>query len=89
MARCENTGICSFYQDTARSKPMTRALMSMRDKYCKGDKQKCARYLLKKKIFQGYTLPDDHNLDEVGKILMDLRPDDHEHVRRIISLMVQ
>lgn len=88
MSRCENTGICSFFQN-AKQGAWPEPLASMRDRYCKGDKEDCARYHVKKRIFEGYSLPGDNDLDMIGKYLMDLKPDDHERADQIISLMVR
>jgi hypothetical protein len=88
MSRCENTGICSFFQN-AKQGAWPEALAEMKDRYCKRDKEGCARYHVKRKIFQGYSLPGDNALDLIGKYLMDLGPEDHDRARQLISLMVR
>ena len=88
MSRCENTGICSLFQN-AGTERWPESLEGLRDRYCNGSKEDCARYLVKKRIFEGYSLPGDNDLDMIGKYLMDMRPDDHDRANQIMSLMVR
>jgi hypothetical protein len=60
----------------------------MLNAYCKSDKEHCARYLVKRKVFEGYTLPGDLNLDKVGRQLEKMAPTEHARARRLIDSMV-
>jgi len=85
MSRCENSGICSFYD--RNSGAVSAEVLALVNSYCKSDKEHCAMYLVKKKVFEGYVLPDDQNLDEVGRYLMEMAPTDHARARKIIGMM--
>lgn len=86
MSRCENSGICSFYDRSSGA--ASAEMLALVNSYCKSDKEHCAMYLVKKKVFEGYALPDDQNLDEVGRYLTDMAPTDHARARNIINRMV-
>jgi len=86
MSRCENLGICSFYDRSAGA--ISAEVLALVNSYCKSDKEHCAMYQVKKKVFEGYSLPDDLNLDKVGRYLTNMAPTDHARARNIIDRMV-
>jgi hypothetical protein len=86
MSRCENRGICSFYDRS--SGVLSAETVAMLNAYCKSDKEHCARYLVKRKVFEGFTLPGDLNLDKVGRHLEKMAPTEHARARKIIDRMV-
>jgi len=87
MSRCENSGTCTFFDSGTMA--VSAEMAALRDCYCRDDKEHCARYLVKKRISQGYFLPEDQSLDQVGRYLMDMRPTDHQMARQLIGMMVQ
>lgn len=86
MSRCENRGICSFYDRSSGA--LSAETLAMLNAYCKSDKEHCARYLVKRKLFDGYTLPGDLNLDKVGRKLEKMIPTEHAMARKLIGRMV-
>lgn len=78
--------ICSFYE--MRSGMLSAEKVAMLNAYCKSDKEHCARYLVKRKVIEGYFLPGDQKLDKVGKYLENMYPTDHSRARNIIGRMV-
>ncbi len=85
--RCENRDICCFIQrELDRMSVMADGILR---RYCNSDKEGCARYMVKKMIMSGYTLPDDHSLDRVGMLLTDLHPSDTYSAKEMIGLMVK
>lgn len=87
MTGCEISGMCSFFDGSSGAMP--ESTTALRSRYCKGDKLSCARYMVKKKLFEGYSLPGDHALDMVGKYLTELHPEDMQRAKQIIGLMVK
>ena len=86
MTRCENKDVCCYFQDTIKDDTILREdIMSI---YCNSNKDKCARYKVKARIMKGYSLPDDYVLDEIGRLLSDLKPEDIATANSIISKMV-
>lgn len=86
MKSCENKDICCYFSNVLMDSLSERE--QLESKYCNANKHKCARYVIKKRVMQGYMLPDDHDLDRVGKLLSDLRPEDMGIANRIVNLMV-
>lgn len=86
MGRCESYGTCSFFQNEMGAMPsMIRRLATL---YCNNDKERCARYMIKKKAMQGYTLPEGRRGEELEKILDGLYPNDLARAKEVISQMV-
>lgn len=70
MADCEKLAMCPFFTDRMKALPNVAALM--KDTYCKGDKQQCARYQVSK---TGIAAPPDlfpNDLDYAKRILGEL-----------------
>ena len=86
MGGCENKDLCSFFQNEMGNKPSL--VRTMKHRYCEKDKESCARYMIKSMLFKGYTLPDDHALDQVGRYLVNLYPNDVARAKEIIGMMV-
>ena len=93
MARCENTEYCSFFQNKMSGLPSV--VNMMKQSYCEQDKDRCARYNLKRLIFKGYTLPDEDSLKSSGifvgsleALVENLYPSDQEKLKRIMSRLV-
>lgn len=86
-ARCENRDICCFIQRELEMKSVMADGILRR--YCNSDREKCARYMVKKMILAGYSLPDDHSLDRVGMLLTDLHPSDTDSAMEMIGIMVK
>jgi len=84
---CENRDICCFIQRELES--MSVMADGILRRYCNGSKEKCARYMVKRMILRGYTLPDDHALDRVGILLTDLHPSDTDSAKEMIGVMVK
>jgi hypothetical protein len=67
MADCEKLEICPFFTDQMASLPLSSAALKQR--YCRGDKTACARYLVAAK---GIPVPRDlfpNERDRVPQIL--------------------
>jgi len=93
MARCERTEVCSFFQNKMSGLPSV--VNMMKQSYCEQDKDRCARYKLKKMIFMGYTLPEEDSLQSDGTfagslvtLVENLYPSDQEKLKRIMSRLV-
>ena len=70
MADCELIATCIFFNNVMTDMPIMSGIM--KDKYCRGDNNKCARYMIFK---------------EVGreKVPSDLFPVEREKADKIIS----
>jgi hypothetical protein len=67
MADCEKLVICPFFKEELAYLPQTAALM--KGKYCHGDNQQCARYLVS---IKGIPIPMDlfpNHADRVPEII--------------------
>lgn len=86
MQSCENMDICCYIENVLEGRAaMRRKVMRQ---YCEGGKSQCARYMVKRKILEGYMLPEDECLDEVGRMLGTLRPTETAKARRMVARMV-
>ena len=87
MSMCESSGECSFFKNEMGQMPSLVKVMKRR--YCESDKERCARYMIKQKMHQGYTFTDDSVLDKIEADLGTMYPNDQEKATRIIEMMVQ
>ncbi|MDO9391566.1 MAG: hypothetical protein Q7U71_07330 [bacterium] len=56
MPDCECLAACPFFNDKMADMPSMAGIF--KNKYCKGDFQSCARYMVFKKLGEGHT-PED------------------------------
>lgn len=70
MAECEVLNTCPFFNDKMTEMPATAN--ALKNRYCKGDNSKCARYMVLKALGK-------------AKVPADLSPDKFEKAREIIS----
>ena len=56
MADCEHLAECMFFNDKMAGMPATAELM--KDKYCRSDNTKCARYVVSQKLGKRNVPPD-------------------------------
>ena len=89
MHTCKDSSLCTFFDSMGGAAKIPDHVLRMKSEYCKGDRTRCARYIVKQKIFDGFLLPGDHALDMVGRYLMDLKPDDTDKAKQIMGLMVK
>ena len=82
---CENSNFCSYNMNNLDSR--SERVLAMKSKYCMGESQQCALSYVICRISQGYILPDDHSLDKVGGLLMEMTPTDHTRARSLIKSM--
>lgn len=87
MSRCGNTDICGYFQVRAGTDGQLKE--QVMKKFCLSNREQCALYMVKSRIFSGYSLPEDHVLDEIGRLLGELNPDDRKGAERIIKRMVK
>jgi hypothetical protein len=64
MTECERFKTCPFFNDQLAYIP--RTAHAMKQKYCYGDKNQCARYLV---VIQGIPAPGDLFPDQVERAL--------------------
>jgi hypothetical protein len=67
MADCEKISACPFFNDKLAAMPDVTTMM--KNRYCRGDKTKCARYVVS--TAGGFVPPDlfPHERDRVGELL--------------------
>lgn len=86
MGECESHKSCSFFMNELGAMPsLVKRLSAL---YCKNDKERCARYMIKKKVHEGYTLPEGPLGEELENKLQGLYPNDLARAREVISHMV-
>ncbi len=69
MAECEFLARCPFFNDKMANMPSTANLL--KNKFCKGDFTKCARYMIAKTLGREKVPPDlfPNEIDKAKKIL--------------------
>jgi len=94
MVKCEYVDNCSFFNEKMKGLPSVVTMM--KEIFCEKDNQGCARYQLRKKILEGYTLPEDDTLHMgetfVGNLeamIENLYPNDHEKLQRIMIHLIK
>lgn len=88
MTACENRDYCSFFQINMEHAPSVA--MMMRETYCQGRKEACARYLLREKLLKGYALSEEDPAREKLEVFIEgLYPNDIDKVMEIISRLVK
>jgi len=94
MVRCEFFDSCSFFSEKMKGLPSIVSMM--REIFCDTDNQGCARYKLRKKILEGYTLPEDNTLHlgdtfvgNLEAMIENLYPNDHEKLERILMHLIK
>ncbi len=56
MAECESLSECPFFGDQMQDMPATAEIYKAR--YCRGEKDKCARYMVKTELGGGHVPSD-------------------------------
>lgn len=85
--RCEDRDTCCFIKRELEA--MSVVADAILRRYCESDRDRCARYMVKKMIMSGYAVPDDQTLENVGMLLTDLHPSDTDSAKEIIGIMVK
>jgi len=85
--RCENKDICCFVRKELAMVPLMSS--GARRRFCKREKEGCARYMVRRMIMDGYTLPDEPAVDRIGGLLVDLHPGDTDSARELMGIMVR
>jgi len=69
MADCECLGGCLFFNDKMSNKPATAEIMKQR--YCKGNNETCARHIVLEKLGKPSVPPDlfPGDLDRAARIV--------------------
>lgn len=87
MERCETTEVCSFFNNKLKAMPsITKRL---KQEYCEHNKSSCARYMIKKKLRQGYSVMDEQVLITMEQSLSTMFPNDTAKAEEIIRQMVK
>lgn len=86
MSRCENSGVCSFFQNNMGAMPSL--VRRMKEMYCEKEKEHCARYMVKAMVLKGYTLPENADTERMENMLRTLFPNDMVKAREVINSMV-
>ncbi len=71
MKECKFLGTCPFFNDVLESMPSTAE--ALKDRYCRNDSKKCARYQVR---INNHPVPDDlfpHQADKTHDIISDLK----------------
>ena len=55
MAECENLSKCLFFNDKLENMPSIAQMM--KNKYCEGNKEECARYMVSSKFGKDKVAP--------------------------------
>ena len=82
---CANSDFCSFFKNRANSR--SKKALALKARYCRGEHSYCSLYYVMYWLSNGYILPDDFCMDEVGGHLMDMTPIDHSRARSLIDMM--
>ncbi|UCG77884.1 MAG: hypothetical protein JSV21_09970 [Nitrospirota bacterium] len=87
MSICEKTDVCVFFTNRMNRLPTAQERMQYKVEYCVKDKERCARYMVNKKIRQGYHPVDESGMAEVDQQMREIFPDDIEKAEVIIKYL--
>jgi hypothetical protein len=84
---CERADYCMFFNGVLSEMPSIAN--RLREEFCAGDKSKCARYMIHKKLQEGYAPSDEVTMVKISREMQCLFPDDNYKAERIIKWLTK
>ena len=87
MQGCEKKDNCVFFAGTLKGMPSISN--RLKKQYCMDDKDSCARYMVHKKLMNGFAPKDDSAMSFIDMEMKTMFPNETPKAEKIIALMVQ
>jgi hypothetical protein len=84
---CERAEYCMFFQGVLSEMPSIAN--RLREEFCASDKTGCARYMIHKKLREGYAPSDEVTMVKISREMQSLFPDDSYKANRIIKWLTR